>query len=82
LFLGQLSGDVFKVCSLILGFQFLAKKMTIAFIISELISLAVLYFSSIYFIRIFGIEGVVMAQAFDNFLYLFALCVYFRKSLI
>lgn len=82
LFLGQLLGDVFKVCSLILGFQFLAKKMTIAFIISELISLAVLYFSSIYFIRLFGIEGVVMAQAFDNFLYLFVLCVYFRKSLI
>lgn len=82
LFLGQLVGDLFKVCSLILGFQFLAKKMTIAFIISELISLAVLYFSSIYFIRIFGIEGVVIAQAFDNFLYLIVLCVYFRKNLV
>jgi len=82
LFLGQLLGDVFKVCSLILGFQFLAKKMTLAFIISELTSLGVLYFSSIYFIHIFGIEGVVIAQAFDNFVYLIVLCVYFRKSLI
>lgn len=82
LFLWQLLGDVFKVCSLILGFQFLAKKMTAAFIMSELASLAVLYFSSVYFIRIFGIEGVVMAQAFDNFLYLIVVCIYFRKNLV
>lgn len=81
LFLGQLLGDVFKVCSLILGFQFLAKKMTAAFIISELLSLAVLYFSSLYFIRIFGIEGVVLAQAFDNFLYLVFLLYYFKDIL-
>ncbi|WP_428231687.1 O-antigen translocase [Flavobacterium sp.] len=82
LFFWQLLGDVFKVCSLILGFQFLAKKLTGTFIISELASLVVLYFSSLYFIRIFGIEGVVIAQAFDNFLYLFVLCIYFKKNLV
>lgn len=82
LFYWQLVGDIFKVCSLILGFQFFAKKMTIAFIISELLSLAILYFSSVYFIAIYGIEGTVMAQAFDNFLYLLILCIYFRRCFL
>jgi O-antigen/teichoic acid export membrane protein len=82
LFYWQLVGDIFKVCSLILGFQFFAKKMTIAFIISELLSLAVLYFSSVYFIAIYGIGGIVMAQAFDNILYLLMLCIYFRRCFL
>jgi O-antigen/teichoic acid export membrane protein len=81
LFFWQLTGDVLKVASLILGYQFFAKKLTVAFIISELFSLAVLYFSSLYFINEFGIQGIVMAQAFDNFVYLLVLMVYFRKSL-
>jgi PST family polysaccharide transporter len=81
LFFWQLFGDVLKVASLILGFQFYAKKMTVAFIFSELASLGVLYFSSIFLIKIFGIQGIVMAQAFDNCIYLLVLVIYFRKSL-
>ena len=81
LFFWQLTGDVLKVASLILGYQFFAKKLTVAFMISELFSLTVLYLSSLYFINEFGIQGIVMAQAFDNFVYLVVLCVYFRKSL-
>ena len=81
LFLWQLVGDVFKAASLILGFQFFAKKMTKAFIISELFSLAVLYFSSIYFVSVYSITGVVMAHAFTYFIYFVTLCIYFRKSL-
>jgi len=82
LFFWQLFGDAFKVASLILGFQFFAKKLTMAFIISELFSLTVLYFSSLYLVNGFGIQGVVMAQALDNFVYLLVLMVYFRKSLV
>ncbi len=81
LFFWQLLGDVFKVASLILGIQFFAKKMTIAFILSELFSLSVLYFASRYLIEMYGIQGIVLAQAIDNFIYLLVLCVYFRKSL-
>ena len=81
LFFWQLLGDVFKVCALILGYQFFAKKKTSAFIVSELFSLAVLYFFSLYFIKIYGIEGVVIGYALDNFIYLFVLCVYFKKTL-
>ena len=81
LFFWQLVGDFLKAAALILGFQFFAKKMTKAFIISEIASLAVLYFSSIYLISIFGVQGIVMAQALDNFIYLTVLVIYFRKCL-
>lgn len=81
LFFWQLFGDVLKVISLILGYQFFAKKMTVAFIISEFFSLGVLYFSCQYLITVFGIQGIVMAQALDNFVYLLVLGIYFRKSL-
>jgi len=81
LFFWQLIGDILKATALILGYQFFAKKMTTAFIISEIFSLAVLYFSSNYLIGVFGMQGVVMAQAFENLIYLLVLGIYFRKSL-
>lgn len=81
LFFWQLLGDVLKVASLILGFQFLAKKLTLAFILSEIASLTILYFTSNFLITVFGIQGIVMAQAFDNLIYLLVLVVYFRRSL-
>lgn len=81
LFIWQLIGDVFKVASLILGYNFFAKKLTKAFIFFEIFSLTLLYFSSLIFIKYFGLEGVVMAQAFDNLMYFIVLCLYFRKSL-
>ena len=82
LFLWQLVGDFLKAASWILGFQFFAKKMTKAFIVTEILSLLILYFSSIYFISIFQIEGVVIAHAFTYGMYLLVLGIYFRKSLI
>lgn len=81
LFFWQLLGDVFKGISLILGYQFFAKKLTNAFIISELISLAILYFSSIYLISVYGIQGIVMAHAFTYLMYVLGLSFYFRKSI-
>ncbi|MGO4817915.1 O-antigen translocase [Flavobacterium sp. W22_SRS_FP1] len=81
LFFWQLLGDVLKVASLILGYQFFAKRLTVAFIISELASLALFYFLSDYLMGLYGIQGIVMAQAFDNFVYLLILAIYFRKSL-
>jgi PST family polysaccharide transporter len=55
--------------------------MTKAFIITEVGSLAILYFLSVLLIKIFGVEGVVIAQAIDNFIYLVVLGFYFRRSL-
>ena len=81
LFFWQLIGDTFKAASIILGYQFFAKKMTKAFIISELFSLFILYFSSLYFVTIYNIEGVVIAHSVTYFIYFITLSIYFRKSL-
>lgn len=81
LFFWQLIGDFFKAASYILGFQFYAKKLTKDFVISEICSLAVLYFSSIYLVSKFQLEGIVMAYALTYFIYLIVLATYFRKSL-
>lgn len=81
LFFWQLLGDFFKVCALILGYQFFAKKLTAAFVIFELFSLATMYISSLILLNYYGIEGVVMAHAFYNLAYLVVLSIYFRKSL-
>ncbi|HEX8575180.1 MAG TPA: O-antigen translocase [Flavobacterium sp.] len=82
LFLWQLIGDFLKAASWILGLQFFAKKMTKAFIVTEVLSLTTLYFSSIYLVNNYKMEGVVMAHAFTYFLYLLVLAIYFRKSLV
>ncbi|WP_306353092.1 O-antigen translocase [Flavobacterium sp. '19STA2R22 D10 B1'] len=81
LFFWQLLGDFFKAASLILGYQFFAKKMTTAFIITEVGSLAVLYISSNYLLNYYQLEGIVMAHAFTYVLYFIVLVTYFRKSL-
>ena len=81
LFFWQLVGDVFKAISLILGYQFFAKKLTTAFIVTESFSLLILYCSSVYFTSIFDIEGVVMAHAFTYFIYTIVLGTYFRKTI-
>jgi O-antigen/teichoic acid export membrane protein len=80
LFFWQLVGDVFKAASLILGYQFFAKKMTIAFIVTEVFSLLLMYGFSHYFVSVYGIEGVVMAHALTYFIYFIVLAVYFRRS--
>lgn len=81
LFFWQLVGDVFKVASLILGYQFYAKKLTTAFIATELISLLLMYTFCHFFIISFGIVGVVMAHACTYVIYFSMLLLYFRKSL-
>jgi PST family polysaccharide transporter len=81
LFFWQLLGDMLKMASWILGYQFFAKKLTTAFIVTELFSLSITYFSSVFLVKVFGIEGVVMAHALTYLVYLLVLGVYFRKSL-
>jgi PST family polysaccharide transporter len=53
--LWQLVGDV-KVASLILGYQFLQKTYS-GFIVTELLSLSIIYLSSIFLVSIYGLEG-------------------------
>ncbi|MCO6148638.1 O-antigen translocase [Flavobacterium sp. NRK1] len=81
LFLWQLLGDFFKVGSLILGYQFFAKKLTKAFVVTEVISSIFLYLSCTFFIEDFGAKGAVMGYALTYFVYWIMLAIYFRKQL-
>ncbi len=81
LFFWQLLGDVFKVCMLILGYEFFAKKMTKAFIVTEAFSFVLLYISGSFLIGHFGSEGAVMAHALIYAVLLFVMVIYFRKKL-
>jgi PST family polysaccharide transporter len=62
LFFWQLLGDFVKVLSLVISYQFLAKKMFMHFIAIELFLVITLYFSSIYLIDEFGVEGAVIGH--------------------
>lgn len=81
LFAWQLLGDFLKVGSLILGYEFFAKKLTKSFLITEIISFSILYFSSTYFMELYGVRGAVMGHALTYFVYWLVLLVYFRKKL-
>ena len=81
LFVWQLTGDFLKACSLILGYEFFAKKMTKAFIITELLSFAILYITATFFIQSFGAQGAVMAHTFTYAIYLLILTFFFRKKI-
>ena len=81
LFFWQLLGDLFKVMSLVLSFQFLAKRMFWEYVITEILSVGCLYFASMYFVNHFGVEGANMAHCV-NYIFYFVLVVFvFRKTL-
>jgi O-antigen/teichoic acid export membrane protein len=79
LFLYQLLGDFFKVCSLILGYQFFAKRMTSAYILTEVFSISLLYFLSNYYLQTLGVEGLVFAHFMTYLIYFCVLLITFRK---
>lgn len=81
LFIWQLVADFFKICGMILGFYFLAKKIVISYILIEVVANLFLYFSSIYFIKNIGIQGVLVAQAVEQGLYFLFLLFYLRKTI-
>lgn len=81
LFFLQIIGDFLKTISWILALQFFAKKMTKAFIITEVFSLSILLVSSFCFTSLFEVEGVVLAHAFTYFIYTIVLGIYFRRCL-
>ncbi|PHS09712.1 MAG: O-antigen flippase [Kordia sp.] len=79
LFKWQLLGDFIKIATLIMAHQFLAKKMVIQFIVTELISLVLFYGFSIYFIKSIGAEGIVLAH-FLRYIICFILIVFLLRK--
>lgn len=81
LFLWQLLGDFVKVLTLVISYQFLAKKMFMHFIMLELFLVIVLYFSSIFFVNRYGVEGAVMGHFLSYLLHYVLVLLIFDKSL-
>jgi len=81
LFKWQLLGDFFKVASLVIGYQIIAKNNLKLFLITEVISLVIIYTSGIYFVQNFGAEGATMGHCLSYFMHLLVLLFIFRESL-
>ena len=81
LFFWQLLGDFLKAISLLFGYILIAKKQTKIFIITEISSLLILYFSTHFLLQKNTIIGVVQAYSLTYFIYLIVLIFYFRKLL-
>ena len=81
LFLWQLLGDFVKVLSIVIAYQFLAKKMFWHYIITEAFLVVILYATSIYFIDIYGIKGVTIAHFVTYLMYYGVILLIFGTSL-
>jgi PST family polysaccharide transporter len=81
LFLWQLLGDFIKVLSVVIAYQFLAKKMFWHYIITEAFSVIIIYFTSIYFIDMYGAKGATIAHFVTYVLYFGVILLIFSTSL-
>jgi PST family polysaccharide transporter len=81
LFLWQLLGDFIKVLSIVIAYQFLAKNMFWHYIITEAFSVTLMYFTSIYFIDIYGVKGATIAHFVTYLAYYIVILLIFSSSL-
>ncbi|WP_248723599.1 O-antigen translocase [Seonamhaeicola sp. ML3] len=82
LFLWQLLGDFIKVLSMVIAYQFIAKKMFWHYILTEATLIVLLYFSSVYFIEYFdGVKGAVFAHFISYLIYYAIILTIFGRSL-
>ena len=82
LFLWQLLGDFVKVLSIVIAYQFLAKKMFWHYILTEAFLIIALYTTSIYFIDLFdGVKGAVVAHFVSYVMYYSIILLIFGSSL-
>lgn len=77
----QILGDIARVLSMVIAYQFLAKKMFTHFIILEIFLFVIMYFSSIYLIDDFGLKGAVMGHCVSYFMYFGIIVLLFSSSL-
>lgn len=81
LFLWQLLGDFVKVLSVVIAYQFLAKRMFWHFVIIEVFLVCMLYLTSVYLIDVFGVQGAVMAHFISYVLFYGVVLLLFSSSL-
>lgn len=82
LFFWQLLGDFVKVLSIIIAYQFLAKKMFWHYILTEAFLVVILYTTSVYFIDLLDdVEGAVIAHFVSYVMYYGIVLLIFGSSL-
>lgn len=82
LFKWQLLGDLIKFVAIVLSYQFIAKKRIGYFIFTEVLSVLMFYGFSVYFIDIYGTDGVVIAHFVRYILFLFVVIFILRRNFI
>ncbi|WP_136481821.1 O-antigen translocase [Cognatitamlana onchidii] len=81
LFLWQLMGDFVKVLSIVIAYQFLAKKMFWHYVLTEAFLIVMIYISSIYFIDMYeGVKGAVVAHLVSYSMYYAIILFIFGSS--
>ncbi|WP_111309646.1 O-antigen translocase [Confluentibacter sediminis] len=81
LFLWQLLGDFLKVLSMVITYQFLAKKMFWHYVVTEVFFLLTLYLTSIYFIDLYGVKGAVIGHFVSYLVYYAIILLIFGNSI-
>lgn len=79
LFIWQLLGDFFKICSWLLAFLMIAKSMTRIFVTTEIIFALTFVALGLLFMHCNGIVGIVQAYVINYMLYMFTMFVLFRN---
>jgi PST family polysaccharide transporter len=77
----QILGDIMRVLSMVIAYQFLAKKMFAHFIVLEVFLFVIMYFSSVYLIDAYGLRGAVMGHCLSYVMYFGIILLIFGTSL-
>jgi len=81
LFGWQLLGDFIKILSVLIAYNFIAKKMFWHFIITELFLVFMTYFTSLFLVDIYGVVGANMAHFVSYIMYFIIILIIFSSSL-
>ncbi|MEZ4791906.1 MAG: O-antigen translocase [Gelidibacter sp.] len=81
LFAWQLMGDFVKVISIVIAYQFIAKRMFWHFIIIEVFLVFMLYLTSVYLIDVYGVQGAVIGHFVSYVLFYGVVLLLFGSSL-
>ena len=82
LFKWQLLGDLIKFIAIVLSYQFIAKRQIGYFIFTEVLSVLLFYGFSVYFIDIYGTDGVVIAHFIRYIIFFLAVLFILRHNFI
>lgn len=81
LFIWQLLGDFFKICSWLLAFLMIAKSMTRVFVVTEVVFTIIFVVLGFTFMQWNGVIGVTQAYALNYIFYMSCMVLIFRKTL-